>query len=208
MRLAFITASLLISSITNAATPVNGWYSSLFGGYAYVPNNINTAGRTNAGYTNGYDAGGSIGFKSNPMRYEGQITYINAHLNKFNLNNIAQTGVSKYNNAVLAMATVYYDFNGISPTFQPFLGMGIGYAWVHAVLNSNGPNGATHYSGSNSVFAYQPTAGLTYNFTENYALNIGYRYVITHNAKELGKVFQANLGNLGVIYRFDVARYK
>ena len=207
MRIAFIFASVF-TCVAHAATPLNGWYSSVFGGYAYLPNNMNTAGRSNAHYTNGYDAGGTIGFKSNPMRYEGQITYVNASLDKFNLNGVAQTGVSRYSNAVLVMANVYYDFHSSAPSFQPYLGMGIGYGWVHAVLNSTGPNGSTQYSGANSVFAYQPSAGFVWNFVENYAIDLGYRYVITHRAKQLGKVVQANLANIGIIYRFDGARYK
>lgn len=208
MRIALISASLLLTSFTYAATPLGGWYYNLFGGYANVPSNINVSGRSNVGYANGYDGGGSFGFQSNPMRYEGQLTYINAKVNKFKFDNISQTGLSGYNNAVLAMANIYYDFRGAKPTFQPYLGMGIGYGWVHAVLNSTGPFGSTNFSGSNSVFSYQAMTGLTFNFAENYALNLGYRYVITHKVRALGKIFQANLGNIGVVYRFDVARYK
>lgn len=208
VKITFSSILLLITGIANAATPINGWYSSLFGGYAYVPNNINTAGRSLAGYKAGYDGGGSIGFKSNPMRYEGELTYLNANLKKFDLNNVQQTGIGGYSNAFLAMANVYYDFNSIAPTLQPFLGGGIGYAWVHANLDSTGPNGTTTYSGSNNVFAYQGTAGITYNFAENYALNLWYRYIGTKHANELGKSFQASLGNVGVIYRFDAGRYK
>jgi len=205
MRIAFLPALFLITSVTNAAIPVDGWYSSLFGGYAYVPANINTAGITNTGYKSGYDVGGSIGFKGTPMRYEGQLTYIDAGLKKFTLNSVERTGVSGNSDAFLAMGNVYYDFNTTTPTLQPFLGVGIGYARVHAKLNSTGPFGATQYSGSNNVFAYQGTAGLTYNIAPNYAINAGYRYIATKHVRSLGKSFQASLANLGVVYRFDHA---
>lgn len=205
MRIAFFSALFLITNVTNAATPMNGWYSSLFGGYAYVPDNINTAGRSNAGYKAGYDVGGNIGFKGTPMRYEGELTYLNADLKKFNLNSIQQTGIGGYSDAFLAMANVYYDLNTATPTVQPFLGGGIGYARVHAKLNSTGPSGATQYTGSNSVFAYQATTGLIYNFAPNYAINLGYRYIATKHVNVLGKSFQANLANLGAVYRFDEA---
>lgn len=205
MRIAFLSALFLITSVTNAAIPVNGLYSSLFGGYAYVPGNINTAGITHTGYKGGYDVGGNIGFKGTPMRYEGELTYLDAGLKKFNLNNIEQTGASGYSDAFLAMANVYYDFNTATPTVQPFLGGGIGYARVHAKSNSTGPFGATQFTGSNNVFAYQATTGLIYNFAPNYAVNVGYRYIATKNVKSLGKSFQASLANLGVVYRFDKA---
>jgi opacity protein-like surface antigen len=208
MRIALLTASLLAAGVTVAATPINGWYTSLFGGYNYLPNNINTALRTNADYHAGFDAGGSIGYKSNPMRYEGELTYLDANLNKFKISGVDQTGVGGHSEAVLAMANIYYDFKGISAPIQPFIGGGIGYAWVNAKLYGTGPLASTAYTGSNNIFAYQATAGLTYNFAENYALNLGYRYVATTNADNLGKSFQANLANLGAIYRFDEARYK
>ena len=212
MRFAFISAALLATSVASAATPVNGWYSSVFGGYAYVPNNISKTRygltRTNANYQSGFDAGGSLGFKSNPMRYEGELTYLNANLKKFKINGLQQTGVSGYNDAVLAMANVYYDFPGLISVLQPFLGGGIGYGWVNAKLNSEGPTTVTRFTGSNSVFAYQATGGIVYNFAENYALSLGYRYVATDRPDSLGKMFQAHLANLGAIYRFDKGSYK
>ena len=212
MRLAFVSVAFLATSLTHAATPIDGWYAGVFGGYAYVPNNINKTQqgltRSNATYQAGYDAGGNIGFKSNPMRYEGELTYINANLEKFRNNSIQQTGVGGYNDNFLAMAKVYYDFPNVLMAIQPFLGVGIGYAWVQARLNSTGPDGITQFTGSNSVFAYQATGGLTYNFAETWALNIGYRYIATKHAENLGHIFQAHLANLGVVYRFDGNNYK
>ena len=212
MRIAFVSVALLATQIATAATPIDGWYSSLFGGLAYVPNNINKTyygyTRNNASYENGYNAGGSLGFKNHPMRYEAEFTYISAQIDKFKINAIPQTGISGYSNAGLAMANVFYDFPEMLAAIQPYLGIGIGYAQVKAKLNSSGPYGWTTYSGSNNVFAYQAAAGLTYNFSENYALNLGYRYVSTARVNAFGKGFQANLANLGAIYRFDEGRYK
>lgn len=212
MRFACVSVALLASSVVCAETPIDGWYSTLFGGYAYVPNNINKTylgvTRTNASYKAGFDAGGSLGFKSNPMRYEGELSFIQANLRKFNLDAVAQTGIRGYSEAALAMANVYYDFPNLLNAIQPFLGLGIGYAWVKAELKASGPLAVTQFSGSNSVFAYQGKAGLTYNFSENYALNIGYRYVATLRVTQLGKAFQASTANVGVIYRFNEARYK
>lgn len=212
MRFAFITATMLSTTIATAATPINGWYSSAFGGYTYLPGNINSTSlgltRSNATYQSGFDAGGSLGFKSNPMRYEGELTYLKANLNRFDVNGVRQTKPSGYTNAAIGLANVYYDFPGIAMALQPFLGAGIGYAWVQNKLNSTGPFGITNFSTANSVFAYQATGGLTYNFAENYALSLGYRYVGTTNIAEAGQMFQAHIANLGAIYRFDGNSYK
>lgn len=212
MKISLFSTALLATTLAHATIPIDGWYSSVFGGYAYLPNNINSTinnlTRTDASYHNGFDAGGSIGYKSNPLRYEGELTYLNADLNAFRINSIAQTGLSGYSNSILGMANIYYDFPGITPSIEPYLGVGLGYAWVQAKLNSSGPTDATTFTGSNSVFAYQATAGLTYNFAENYALTLGYRYLATERADHLGKAFQANLANVGAVYRFDENRYK
>lgn len=212
MRIFFTLVAFIITQIASAATPIDGWYTSVFGGYTYFPNNINQsqggALYTDASYHAGYHAGGSLGFQSNALRYEGQLSYLNANLKAFSVDTIKQTGVTGYNDAVVALANVYFDFHNALNCLQPYLGMGIGYAWVNAKLNSTGPLGATHFSGSNTVFAYQPTVGLTYNFAENYALNIGYRYLATAQPNELGKLYQANLATVGAVYRFDESRYK
>lgn len=211
-RLAFISAALLTSTLATAATPINGWYSSAFGGYTYLPGNINATNlglnRSNASYQSGFDAGGSLGFKSNPMRYEGELTYLKANINHFDINGIRQQPSSGYTNAALGLANVYYDFPGITLSIQPYLGAGIGYAWIQSKLDSTGPFGITNFSNTNSVFAYQATGGLTYNFAENYALSLGYRYVGTTNISEMGQMFQAHMANVGAVYRFDGNNYK
>ena len=212
MRIAVVSAALLVANMTFAATPIDGWYSGVFGGYTYLPGNINNTRfgitRTNANYQSGFDAGGNLGFKSNPMRYEGELTYLKANINNFNANHIRQTGISGYNNAVLGMANVYYDFPGITALVEPFLGAGIGYAWIQNKLNSTGPVSSTNFTASNAAFAYQATGGVTYNFAENYALSLGYRYIGTTNVSDLGQMFQAHLANLGAVYRFDGNNYK
>ena len=208
----FSSLLLLISPIVHSATPIDGWYASGFGGYAYIPNNINITHQaltyTDASYQPGFDAGGNLGYKSNPMRYEGELTFLNANVNHFDQNHLNQTRVGGYNNGVLGMANVYYDFPGLIPCLQPFLGVGIGYEWLNVQLDNLLPTDASTLRVTSSTFAYQGVAGITYNFAENYALNISYRYFATPHVFDLGHVFQASLGNLGVTYRFDYDRFK
>jgi opacity protein-like surface antigen len=202
---------LLNTVLAHAAAPIDGWYSSILGGYAWTPGNIDITRygltRNNSAFYSGFDAGGSLGYKSNPMRYEGEFTYIRSILNHFDLNGVRQNNVNGYTNAALGLANVYYDFPGIVATVQPFLGAGIGYAWIQDKFNSTGQLGMTSYTNANSVFAWQATGGLTYNFAENYALGLGYRYVATSNVPDLGEIFQAHLANVSAVYRFDGKRY-
>lgn len=212
MRVALFSTALLATGIASAAVPINGWYTSLFGGYSSLSPNIQTTRlgqlRSSPSYNDTYNAGGRIGFQSNPIRYELEYTYLNADVDSFKIDYVKQTGVSGHLNANLIMANLYYDFPEVVATFSPFLGIGIGYAFLQASLNSTGPLAATFFKESDNAFAYQGTAGLTYNFSENYALNVSYRYAATSNSDRFGKSFQAQMGNVGVIYRFDGVNYK
>ncbi|MDF1758063.1 MAG: outer membrane beta-barrel protein [Legionellaceae bacterium] len=212
MKIVVFFASMLFGSLLSAATPIDGFYSSFFGGYAYVPGNIDKTNyginRNDVSYQGGFDGGGNIGYKSNPMRYEGEISYLKVNTNKFKLNSVNQTSVSGYNQAVFALANIYYDFATFNQSLQPFLGVGIGYGWTQAKLDSGGPSAATSFSVNSSAFAYQGNAGITYNFAENYALTIGYRYITTLKIYDFGKVFQAHIANIGATYRFDGNNYK
>jgi len=209
---------LFITLCSHSATAVDGWYSSVFGGAAYLPNNlyetVNGQILKQAHYESGYDVGGRFGYQSHPMRYEGELSYFKANLTRYQINGVPQTGVQGYNNAFTAMANIYYDFPGLLPCIQPFLGVGLGYAFVNGQFISTGPavgplfTTYTKYTESDSALAYQGTAGLTYNFSENYALNVAYKYLATNTIPHFGKSFQAQAANVGVVYRFDEITYK
>jgi len=212
MRLRLLFATLFATSIASAATPVNGLYSSIFGGYTYIPGNINKYKwgilRSDSAYDGGYNAGIRFGYKSNPIRYEGEYTYLQASTNRFRVNHIRQTGVTGTISANLIMANIYYDTPDLLPSIAPFVGVGIGFALMQASLDSTGPCGNTFFSANDNSFAYQATIGLTYNFAENYSLNIAYRYAAAASSGNLGETFQANMASGGVIYRFDTSTYK
>jgi opacity protein-like surface antigen len=203
--------ALFLTSSAHAAIPIDGWYSNVFGGYAYVPNNIERSrdgvAYTDANYESEYNVGGSFGYKSNPMRYEGQMTYISAMLDHISENGVRDPRVAGYNNAIFALANVYYDFPMAIPAIAPYLGLGLGYGWVNVKVDNSRLN-ITDFRVSDSAFAYQATGGITFNFAENYALHVAYRYIGTHHVFDLGKRFQAHLANFGVVYRYDEAKYK
>jgi len=212
MRLAFFSSLLLLNSSIYAATPIDGWYSGLFGGYAYIPNNIdvvrNASRYTNTNYQAGYFGGGRLGYKSNPIRYEAELTYFNANLSHFSKDNVRQNNVDGYHNGITGMANIYYDFPGVLSCLDPFLGFGIGYAWLNASISDFPTTSLSSFRLTSSAFAYQGIAGITYNFAENYALDIGYRYLATPKIFTFGRVFQSNFANIGITYRFDNAQYK
>lgn len=212
MRITLLSAALLASGIASAATPVDGWYTSVFGGYTFVPDNVNNSSLgylvDKSSFNDGYNMGGRVGYKSNPLRYEGEYTFIHASARYFHISRIGQTGVSGYSSGNLIMANIYYDTPEMLPAISPFLGLGIGYAYIQNSLNSTGPFGNTYFHSTDSSFAYQGTLGLTYDFAENYAVNLAYRYVATSSSNNLGHIFQAHIANAGAVYRFDYGNYK
>lgn len=210
MKKTLLSALFLAGATCHAAAPIDGWYSSAFGGYTYTPGNINIVQNgvlyNQATYRSGYDVGGNFGYKSNPMRYEAEVFYLRNSIKSAFVNNIQQTTIDGYNNAVFGMANVYYDFQGLIECLQPYLGAGIGYGWVNTRFHS-GPLFETGFGADNSVFAFQALTGITYNFADNYAVGLGYHYLVTTNASNFGQSLQANIINITATYRFDGSNY-
>lgn len=213
MKFAFFSVSFLASSIAAAATPVNGWYSSIFGGYAHLNGNVSTTVLglhfDDVDYEAGWNAGLRLGYQCSPMRYELEYTYIRANTQNFTIDAIDQIGVTGNTYVHAGMANFYFDFgDGLLPTIYPFIGAGIGYAYVNTSLKSTGTLAGTVFDVNEGALAYQGTFGLTYNFSENWALNASYRYFATASNDDFGRTLQTSLGNVGVVYRFDYSTYK
>ena len=212
MKAKLFFSAWLVSQLTMAATPIDGLYGSISGGYTHLPDNLSITNngffRNDAEYKTGFNAGTSLGYQSNPLRYEIQLTYFNADLDRFKMNGVRQNNIDGQNHAVTALGNVYYQFQALVEPIQPFVGIGLGYAWIDGKFNAAGPTAVTTYKGSNSVFAYQASGGLTYNFRENWAFNVLYRYLATEKINDFGKVFQAHNANLELVYRFNECNYK
>jgi len=203
---------LLTSGLACAATPVDGWYTAAFVGFNFLPDNIRTVVNgqllNSTQYHTGYNFGGRVGLQCNPLRYEGEFTYFTSTLDHFNLNDIRQIRIRGSSNGDLIMANIYYDFPEMLPAISPFLGVGLGYAVLETTLFSGGPFIPHRFSFRENEFAYQGMVGFTYNFAENYAVDIGYRYVATAGQGSYGRVFQDHIANAAVIYHFDRGFYK
>ena len=212
MKLTLLTSALLATGIASAAPAVDGWYASAFGGYTDLASNIKTYYYgyllSDVYYRYGYNVGGSVGYKSNTIRYEFQYTYLYGDTNRYNVDHVKHLRIDGGTKANMLMANLYYDFPEVLGALSPFVGVGIGYSFMHATLNSTSRFNRPHYNTDQNSFAYQGTAGLTYNVMEHFAINAAYRYTATANSDNWGKNLQAQMGNLGLIYRFDKSSYK
>jgi opacity protein-like surface antigen len=214
MKTRLIAAGLLFSTYGFAAVPIDGWYTQLFGGYSFLYDNVSTFNNAgllfnNSSYNNGYNAGGRVGYQSHPMRYEGEYTYFGSTNKGFNVDGLRArdvSGGSGFGN--LLMANVYYDAPDMLPAISPFLGVGIGYGNMHAELISQDPRHFHSLSLVQNTFTYQGTAGFTFNFSENYAINWGYRYAATAKSGVFGRVYTVHMASAAAIYHFDQGDYK
>jgi|LauGreDrversion4_2_1035121.scaffolds.fasta_scaffold95558_2 opacity protein-like surface antigen len=203
---------LIITTSLNAfaAIPIDGLYLNGFGGAAFIPSNINVTYNNalinQSSYNGGFTAGGALGFKSAFWRYEAEVGYINAQFKNIAVDNIRYNLGNGYNQSVLALANLIFDLP-YKPTYmlQPYVGGGIGYAWVQNYFTTPAQ---LNFSANNYSFAYQGIAGVSFHFSENYSLNVDYRYVGTTHLDTTGNIFQANLVTAGITYRYDGCEYK
>lgn len=206
------TFTLIFNHLVCAAVPIPGWYGTFFGGYADVMKNIDVTRDSyyfnNVNYESGFDIGSNFGFKSNPMRYDVEFKYVRTRPKGFLINYTAQTGVRGFSSAMFGFADVYYDLPTIIEPLEPYIGVGIGYGYVDTKLLNDGSVFSTKHKFEDSVFAYQPIVGLTYNFSEFYALYVDYHYVGTSHMDDYGKRYQASLVNAGMVFRLDGKNYK
>jgi opacity protein-like surface antigen len=95
------------------------------------------------------------------------------------------------------MLNGYYDVDTGSP-WSPFVGAGIG--WAKVDLNTP----ALPFGDNDDVFAYQLMAGVSYNFSDQLALDAQYRFFDTQDATIQGADFSTTSNDLmlGIRYTF------
>ena len=95
------------------------------------------------------------------------------------------------------MANIYYDFDTGSD-WVPYLGAGLGYARVKADNSVEFDGQSMSLSKSSNNFAWNVTAGVAYNVTENLSIDASYRFM------DLGKAKTSGNFDLGQAYTHDV----
>ena len=75
------------------------------------------------------------------------------------------------------MVNAYYDFRMVSPTFVPYLGVGVGGARVSAKVDD--PIDGTVIDDNDMVFAYQLAAGVGFVVNKQITIDLGYKYFAT-----------------------------
>ena len=153
-------------------------------------------------YGLGLTFGGVLGYDFEDLRLDAEITYRD---NDIDLIGVPAEGSTT---ALSYMINGYFDV----PTHmavKPYVGGGIGYATV-SINDANIPGVATVADDSDSVFAYQLSAGLGFEISRRTTLSLGYRYFATQELElqdtsgiPLSTEYQSHEINIGVRFLFN-----
>ncbi len=89
-------------------------------------------------------------------------------------------GVKGRENALTAMANLWFDFNK-NGRFHPYIGGGIGAARV--AMENGGYDGQDFFDDHDTVFAYQGGAGFGFDLSPHWTLSLDYRHLETDRSK-------------------------
>jgi outer membrane protein OmpA-like peptidoglycan-associated protein len=208
-RRALVAATILAMPIAASAQPVTGVYVGAGAGVD-IPLNQNvknlsigngtlgglsTSGKMKFGTGFAGEAAVGYGF-GNGFRAELEGLYLNTHgkgTTGFTRGIVTNGGGTQQKYG--PMVNILYDFNGISPLFVPYAGVGVGALWINDDLHgsngspftvgattvpANGLNFSTNHS-KNAVFAYQGILGFAVPITSvpGLAVTADYRFIGT-----------------------------
>jgi opacity protein-like surface antigen len=148
------------------------------------------------------------------VRGEFELTWKNNGIDSFTQNGRRLTGVTGHTRMVALMYNLVNDFLPES-TFDPYLGVGIGYADV-SYGNYYGYDAATNtesrLNSSDSVFAYQVLAGFNVRVTQSVSLGLAYNWLVLADPsltepasagyKKTTSSYVSNSVTLGLTWRF------
>jgi len=183
----FFTLLLVFSS--SAYSAEEGWYMRGSIGPALLSDV--TASEDDIEFDTGFFVNFAPGYDFGDFRLESEFAYQVNNVGKINQSFVKGGDVTNLS----LLFNGYYDFLKGSAV-RPYITAGIGVARVNAQIEGE--------RDTDSIFAYKVGVGLSYNMSENVALDFGYRYFATSDLD----VFGLELSNsshsilLGARYNF------
>jgi opacity protein-like surface antigen len=186
-----VLAILVIPAMGAAAPPRPGAYVAGFLGVTVPVDADVTTTQYGPGYKNYNDRveydpslniGGSGGYDFGFLRLEGELSYKNGEMSSLTerVSNTKYANVDGRVGVYSLMFNAFLDLRNPSP-FTPYIGGGIGFATLYlddtfGTNTSTGFRNRIYESDEDTVFAYQVGAGLEISLTQNFSLDLGYRY--------------------------------
>lgn len=146
----------------------DGWYIEGSGGGIWGED------YSGVSFDTGYNFSGSVGYNWGQVGFASLRT--EAEVGYFNEDGQCGTKIGCSVDGIYGLLNAYADFNTGTP-FTPFIGGGVGYANVTADINAPG----FALQSRDKDFAWDATAGVSYDLTRNITLDIAYRYLAIPN---------------------------
>lgn len=187
-----LTLCLLVPTTAAFAAEDGGWVLGAKAGYgwgSYDDNTSDTGTDTNATSTSFDDEDGWVGsvFVGYDWSDEGvdlrtELEYSMYHDADYEASNSTIAGAAKLNADIdiqTLMFNVYYDFEN-NTSFTPYLGLGAGLAIIDVDVDSDATysnNAKVEGNMDATNFAWSASAGIAYEMTKNWDLDLQLRYV-------------------------------
>ncbi|QRN03351.1 outer membrane beta-barrel protein [Legionella sp. MW5194] len=227
-RMGLAAMALLAGGSSHAVNPVQGWYLSLGGGASHITdldftfNNpvlgINDSAATLT-YSLGGDAFGSLGYRWNKFRFEGELFFNYDQFDKIQSgtfvlrNHTTPNGFDMEGKTIIVggLVNALYEMYqaGGDGSFVPYLGLGLGYGTVRSnfkLYNVNYNNSQVpifESKESSSAAMAQGILGISYFLDDFAAFGLDFRYLATSRVDSLDASLRIPTVNVSFIYALD-----
>ena len=175
-RMAFVFCFVVVAFFAAPALAVGPYVGGHAGAVFLDDSTISDpTGSADIKFDTGYGLGVVGGYDYGTWRLEGEFTYrVNDH-DQISL--LGVTGPLGGDTSSMAlMLNAYYDFRMVSPTIVPYIGGGIGGAFVSVDASVGG---LQLIDDDDLVFAYQVAAGVGFAVNKQVTIDLGYKYFAT-----------------------------
>lgn len=172
-----ILAALVTILMTSSVQASEGWYLNGTAGATLLSDSkisLSDGTTLDANFDLGYNLRGALGYSFEMYRLEVEIGW---WANSFNRIQGISTDPGGEMTSLSLLFNSYFDFSNQSP-WTPYIGLGIGLANVSV----DGLTFPGVQDNTSAVFAYQFSAGIGFDISENVVLDLSYRYYAAQDA--------------------------
>lgn len=148
---------------------------------------------------------GSVGLISGMYRSEIELSHQNHDFDSISASGISispeDIGLSGQTSSLSALLNAYFDFDA-GRNIKPYLTAGAGIANVDFEGSIEVENDTESFDSSDTAFAYKLGGGFGFDLTDNFTIDLGYRFYSAHSLKFETMRTELKSHNLSAGFRF------